>query len=284
MDKKILVFVLLLIQIVYPIVSADRGPMGNEIEIDVGEIELEEGNWYISFIGIEKDEDIEKAMLFLNQRKEEYINLKKKCGLTSSFNIGTKDGGTSIESAKSDCDDMESYVWGWTPPEEIEHYSTYSMWTIDFDNYMFVYNSKHDDPNEYSFSYYRQKCKLVNNKCSYSIGSFEDGDFQELYYRPYIVVLEKVDSENEIYFSDVVYINWEQNGRFNWSYDETNNYYLKPNVFEISENKLVVDFGAKQDPTPVLPASETPRNLYYIVGGIILIFILLLIYFNRKKK
>jgi hypothetical protein len=92
---------------------------------------------------------------------------------------------------------------------------------------------------------------------------------------PYFVVLEKMNSKDEIYFSNPVNINWEASGKVKWKEFKPEIHSLNINQLKFSDpNTLVINIG----PTPV------PFIHYLIIGLIILIVLIASFLFFKKKK
>ncbi|GBE19705.1 hypothetical protein BMS3Abin17_00431 [archaeon BMS3Abin17] len=144
----------------------------------------------------------------------------------------------TTEAINEECEPYTKYVWGWIPPHTIETQDAYVLHSTNFKEFMYSYYNKIDD--SYKFNSYRNACKFEENSCDLEFISKEESEKGG----PYFTVLEKVNSTNEIYFSDLINIPYESVENVYWTQDsQEGNYPLKLKQIELQEdNKLLIEF------------------------------------------
>jgi hypothetical protein len=110
-------------------------------------------------------------------------------------------------------------------------------------------------------SFYPVQCKIKNNMCKVYI--------EERLKGPYYIVLENMESKDEIYFSELITIDWNNFGYINWNWrNEGNEKPPKYNVdleeFETKENKeLLIEFAIHELPVAcTMDAKACPDGSY----------------------
>jgi hypothetical protein len=125
-------------------------------------------------------------------------------------------------------------------------------------------------------AFYPTYCEIENNLCNLRITEGMQG--------PFFVVLEKMNSNDEIYFSNLININWESSGNVEWKEFEPNTYSLNLNQLDFSDsNSLIVNFEGSKSVEPE-PTPEPTSNIYYWIIGLVIIIILVALLFSLKKK
>jgi hypothetical protein len=164
---------------------------------------LSQGEWNIFFISIgEFEKDNWTFDNYSEKIKSDYINFKKSCGNYSTFyetvykmseeeskHKGCVINGTYQEvycfktvSDNSICNNLAPYKINDKNKLDFGSYYNSYMWDIN----------RADFYNHFSLSY----CNVINDSCTFQVHK------ASLPYNPYIIVLEKANSSDEVYFSD----------------------------------------------------------------------------------
>ena len=286
-------------------VSAALPPPSANFEIDFSELNLPEGNWQLSIISIPAyGTDTNQAKENFNTIKASYLEVKEFCGKADYFELRKNPSLDEVEELKKiypivDVSDISKGHYGEFDKlyhflKDEEHmtcivptgYGNYNdLDKILEDNYKKTTNfwihhySKGVElkkNGEDIRAFYPTYCEIEDNLCNLRITE----GIQE----PYFVVLEKMNSNDEIYFFNPININWESSGNVEWKEFEPNTYSLNLNQLDFSDsNSLVVSFEGSKS-VELTPEPEPTSNIYYWIIGLVIIIILVVLFFSLKKK
>jgi hypothetical protein len=253
MGKIIITMILALL--IFPIVSAGVPPPHANFKIDVNEFNLPDGDWTMSIILLKSYGLSEKqALENFNNFKLSYLEAKNECGLKTDF--------VYVDEARQECAKYKQYVG-----------NPWSDHVLKFNDahYNYFINERRNGSNIRSFYPYKSE---LNDTTFYLewISQGTEG--------PYIIVLEKIDSNDEIYFSELININWEKGGPVQWDEWEENTYDYNLVELELQDNnKLLINFG--EEPPTLSPNQN--YLIYWIIGGIILLAVIFLLILKIKR-
>jgi len=257
-----IVFVLLASVLIAGNVSAALPPPSANFEIDFSQLNLPEGNWEMSIISIPKYETKSYQEIFTTIQND-YKSIKELCGIPDYLEIEVNPTQTEILELQSIYPAYEHAEIGrghYGEYDEVYYFLTdekykecvtatgygsyndldkiledkYKIITNFWINHYFKSVQLHQEGVDLR-AFYPTHCEINDSKCVVYIEEGMEG--------PYFVVLEKMNSKDEIYFSGPVDINWEAQGDVEWKWDMPNNYTLKINQLEFSDsNSLIINF------------------------------------------
>lgn len=226
---------------------------------------LSQGEWSLNIVPLGQ---YGNSQAIFEEFKNKYLEAKANCGLSSDFTYSTeinpdyagpdpsRNTKGVLDSARAECDQYISFVG-----------NPWNNHVIEFSSAHYNYVSK----NYLGKGFYPENAQIVDNEFVFPfIGKWiiDNG--------PFIFVLEKLNSTDEIYFSDKVSIPWTQNGQVEFkSYDE-NNYIISLSMEPSSNHLLSISFPSWSEPSP------KSTYLYYIIG-IVIVVIILLVYLKLRK-
>jgi hypothetical protein len=121
----------------------------------------------------------------------------------------------------------------------------------------YIYNAEQKQYENFR-SFYPVQCKIKDNMCKIHIAERLEG--------PYYVVLENLESQDEIYFSDLTNINWNNFGDVTWGLRglQTGKYAVELAMFETKENnELTIEFINQEAPVAcTMDAKACPDGSY----------------------
>ncbi len=296
MDRKIIILFGIVILLNLNFISAALSPAGANFEIDFSQLNLSDGDWQLSIVNIPAYEiNNVKAKEIFDIIKSSYLDVKDLCGIPNYIELKLNPSQEEIESYANKNVIIQHYFEG--DLYYILDNEKYSVCQVPIGSGSYNSNFSSISQNKYKSitnfwihhyskaaelerggedikAFYPPYCEIKNDLCTLHIIEDTEG--------PYFVVLEKMDSKDEVYFSELVNINWDASGEVNWTVPELNTlntYNLKLKQFQIQdENKLLVEFEGAD---PVILAPEKNYLIYYIIGGFI---ILIIIFFILSKK
>jgi len=205
---KLLIIILLSISLANIVLAGPMPLQDIAFSFQIPENALDNGEWKIYVISIgEFEKDNWNFTNYYDKIKGDYLNFKKSCGTDNTFYVTTykmneeerKHKGRVINGTyqeiycfktitnKNQCANLIPYKINYKNELDFLSYYNSYMWDIKRAD---VYN--HFEPSQ---------CNIENNSCKFTIHK------NSYPYNPYIIVLEKLNSTNEIYFSDKLNIN-----------------------------------------------------------------------------
>lgn len=205
---KALIIILVFISLVHIVLAGPVPLQDITFSFNIPEKTLDNGEWKIYVISIgEFEKDNWNFTTNYNKIKYSYIDFKEECGTDKAFYVtvykmddeerkhkGCVINGTYQEvycfktvTNKDKCSSLTPYkINDKNNLDFLSYYSSY-MWDIN----------RADFYNHFEPSY----CNVENNSCKFIIHK------SSYPYNPYIIVLERLNSTNEIYFSNRLNIN-----------------------------------------------------------------------------
>jgi len=302
---KTFIFVLLSIFSI-GIISAALPPPSANFEIDFSRLNLTEGDWQLSVVSLPAYEtDILKAKEVFDNIKLGYLDTKTLCGFPNYFELKLNPSQEEIEQLnKSYPFDSVQFLKLNGPLKEWDklytfyrdekytectiptgygdyndlnkvlenEYKKYKL-TTNFWIYHYSKSVELQKNGEDIKAFYPTFCEIKEGKCNLGITETESTK------GPYFVILEKMNSTKEIYFSGPVNINWESLEEVEWNeFDNLKNYSLDINQLNLPN--LIV-------PTLITPAPEpepSPSIYHWIIGLSILVILVISFLILKKKK
>jgi hypothetical protein len=277
-------------------------PSTASFELEFSKLNLPEGEWnmYIIPIAAFRNPSEEKIFESYNFLKEDYISTKNECGT----------------------EDYDIWIRRSPPQKEIdkikEHHPIVVIDERRVANYKFFIDEEYKDKygkcsphGGFNNFYYDmgltsnilgqntvKECNIKDDMCTILFHTFNEDDDSELIGN-YFIVLEKINSTEDVYFSDLININWEAESDVIW--DSGENYSLKiTNLEQLGFNNLNISFtGSKPGEIPPvkfpyisftgskpgeIPPVKFPYVTYWIIGLAIVIISLVLFFSLKKKK
>jgi len=279
-------------------VSAALPPQSANFEIDFSQLNLPEGNWQLSVISIPAyGTDANQAKDNFNTIKSTYLDVKNLCGVPDYMELKLNPSQEEIESYADKEVIIQHYFEGSLYYIlDSEEYSTcqipigYGSYNPNFStisqnkykattNFWIHHYSKGVELKRGGKdirAFYPPYCEIEDDLCTLHITEGTQG--------PYFVVLEKMNSKDEIYFSDPVNINWEASEKVKWKEFEPNTYQLNINQLEfLDSNTLVVNFEGSKSVGPT-PEPEPFPSIYYWIIGLVIPVVLVIFFLVFKKK
>ncbi|RCV63105.1 hypothetical protein C5S53_15835 [Methanophagales archaeon] len=242
-------------------VAAALPPPSADFEIDFSGLNLPEGDWQLSLVSIPAygKGNMAEAEEIFNTIKSSYLDIKNLCGVPDYIELKLNPTQEELESY-SDEEILARYNlegdlyyeiltekncsvcciplgYGLYNPNfssilEHKYKATKNFWIHHYDKGVELHKGGEDIK-----SFYPLFCEIENNSCRVHVWEDTQG--------PYFVALEKMNSKDEIYFSEPVNIDWEASGEVEWKiFPEQNTYPLNINKLELSEpNLLLIEFG-----------------------------------------
>lgn len=155
-------------------------PPSAKFNFTVNSNSFEKGDWKLYFVPISNYgfDNVEDAKDYFYDLEEEYIKVKKECGLSNNFEYTSK-----LESKNSECDSYFKYV--------ADPVTDNPMISFHKFHYVYLANNK---PNKNTIHNYPIDCEIIDKNCEINVTKKYDSK------SPYFVVLEKLNSNNDIYF------------------------------------------------------------------------------------
>ena len=300
MNKKILFFAFIFIFILSSI-SAASPPKFVYFNLNFSSIELPQGDWQLSRVDLSGQEVSEKeAKNLLEIITADYLPVKSLCGVPDYLISGYD----SLQKKPQELSDAGYYVYS---DDYEENYlfiedSTYNSCAIPYgygqynSNFETIYENKYKATiNFWIYVYkkghelyeagarakfsYPNYCEIEEDICQMSVSEGVSNG-------PYIFVLEKMNSNSEIYFSNPILVNWNYSGDLYFDYSP-NIYELNIETFNINDGELSLSFiGSKKidknDLSDVSPKLKS-KIIYTSFVLIILVLIILFIIYKRRK-
>ncbi|MBU0958608.1 MAG: hypothetical protein KKB31_01555 [Nanoarchaeota archaeon] len=285
-------------------VSAALPPPSANFEIDFSRLNLPEGNWQLSIVSIPAYDSNDYQEIFTTIQ-EDYKSTKQLCGIPDYLEIKVNPSESEISELQSIYPTYERAIIGRGHYGEYDNvyyfltdekykecitatgYGNYNdldkiledKYKITQNFWIYHYGKSVQLRNEGKDigAFYPTYCELDDNLCPVSIYEGMEG--------PYFIILEKMNSNDQIYFSEPVNINWEAKEDVEWKEFDQNTYSVDLSTLELSSsNKLIVEFEGAKPVGPIPEPSPISNIIYWIIGGVIAIILIILFFVLRKKK
>jgi len=276
------------------LVSAANPPPSAYFQINFSQLNLPDGDWQLSIISIPAyGTDTTKANQNFNTIKSTYLDVKKICGVPDYIEVQLNPSNEEIKSYNGKEIVIQHYFegdlyyildgkeystcqipigYGFYNPNYTTILKNKYKATTNFWIYHYVKGYELTRGGEDIRVFYPPYCEIKNDTCNLYITQDTKG--------PYFVVLEKMNSKDEIYFSEPVNIKWEASGKVEWKEFKPGTYPLDINKLEFSkQNTLIVKFedsdSIAPNPFPVV---------YYWIAGLVSILVFVVLFLVSKKK
>lgn len=227
-------------------------PPSAEFNFGIDKDFVKKGDWRLNFVAIPNYglTGLDNAKNYFSNLQKEYIRIKEICGLSSDFKytvLGEKHG--ELSATRSKCEPYYKYVG-----------DPWSEHTISFHNFHYVYLVENKPSSKNVIFNYPIECELSNGNCQIVVGQEYDSR------NPHFIVLEKLNSNEDVYFSGAITIPWDylQKVRWKiWGSEPRRIYPLELTAFEIKKpNQLIIQFkGAEKGAEEIKNLNEISKLL-----------------------
>lgn len=276
--KKNVIIILLVLAFLMVVktnfVGAGTGPLSAKFFIKLDEKKLDNGDWNLYFLNLytRNDFDRNNAYSILTKINKEYVEIKAKCGLKDSFKL---EGGKAV-AVEDVCKDFEVLMnskMKWGNSKELIPYNYY-----DWQRNLFIESSHRSEIGGKIIGYSdATKCEISGDgSCTFFVSEgFLPSDGT-------VIVLEKDNSDKEVYFSKpTIIFSDDFEKKINWGSGVSHQLDLK----EFSINKLThelnIDFGYNNSVFGEVNYKNWREILFFVF---LLVFIGLFLFFILRHR